>query len=164
METFWKNLMLIFCSRTSEPMITWWFHSNAKLVWCKTCHFCNIMLRDPGQSSANNLEMMDMMQQANLDACWSLVACFYRTIHSSRGGLDENENEIWNALCHSSHGTLAVKYQLGNETKEIMKLQSSETPLLTQCMLWQIFLKLVLEDWRILLGHMRAARCLYLEL
>jgi hypothetical protein len=38
---------------------------------CELCHFRNIMGRDPDHSRGTDLEIMDMMRRANLDAFWS---------------------------------------------------------------------------------------------
>jgi hypothetical protein len=38
---------------------------------CELCHFRNILLRDPDRRDANDLEILDMMRRANLDAFWS---------------------------------------------------------------------------------------------
>jgi hypothetical protein len=38
---------------------------------CETCHFRNIMQRDPDPNSCTDTEMLDLMRQANLDAFWS---------------------------------------------------------------------------------------------
>jgi hypothetical protein len=38
---------------------------------CEMCHFRNILMRDPNRRNANDLEILDMMRRANLDAFWS---------------------------------------------------------------------------------------------
>jgi hypothetical protein len=38
---------------------------------CEVCHFRNIMQRDPNRRSASDLEIMDLMRRADLDAFWS---------------------------------------------------------------------------------------------
>ena len=35
---------------------------------CEVCHFRNIMQRNPNRQLANDVEMLDLMQRANLDA------------------------------------------------------------------------------------------------
>jgi hypothetical protein len=38
---------------------------------CELCHFRDILLWNPDRHDPNNLEILDPMRQANLDAFWS---------------------------------------------------------------------------------------------
>jgi hypothetical protein len=38
---------------------------------CELCHFRNVMNRNPDQARGTDLEILDMMRRANLDAFWS---------------------------------------------------------------------------------------------
>jgi hypothetical protein len=81
---------------------------------CDLCHFRNIMLRDPEAESRTDWEILDMIRRANLNAFWSqekssVGASLREAVRM------ENDETAWNALHHSSYGSLATQRCFGDE-------------------------------------------------
>ena len=58
---------------------------------CELCHFRNIMSRNPARTLASDVEMMDFIRRANLDAFWSREP---RTVNETRLNVVRLEEKV----------------------------------------------------------------------
>jgi hypothetical protein len=75
---------------------------------CEVCHFRNIMLTDPDDTSARDVEMMDLMRRANLDAFWSREISTVKSNLREAIRMGKNGETVWDAMHHTGHGALAI--------------------------------------------------------